>query len=398
MQYTTIQCSECFEAWSVKIKPKSGANYVCRRCKSDKTIPRKFSAQNNMTPSSVPDELQGLTQVEEMLIARALPIMRVYVKPGGQRGYNDHCINLPQKVSELANSLPRFPSDIPIIIVTMKGKDNAMRDVLVRRHKVEQALYWLLKHNPQYRCVTIDPNALESLPSNGIPSNISTIETLEDPDAVDDQDTDTISTGGEVVNCDKETNSFLPFSTNDHLENEAIKSNVNNSKINWPSIDDQPLNEYTTPFLATLAFPTLFPDENGDPTNPCLQRDIPFGNRIQHLLKYSENIDGKWVYRFSSHPRFSYWALNMIQRKRAIQQTSIFLKQNPDESHLTVEELQEMACNNNSSTFMSKLSRYVANITGSSAYWFKVKEDLKAIIEAKGAPTIFFTFSSADLY
>ena len=105
------------------------------------------------------------------------------------------------------------------------------------------------------------------------------------------------------------------------------------------------------------------------------------------------------VNQFSSHPRFSYWALNMIQRKRAIQQTSIFLKQNPDESHLTVEELQvEMACNHNSSTFMSKLSRYVANITGSSAYWYKVKEDLKAIITTKSALTILFTFSSADLF
>ena len=300
-------------------------------------------------------------------------------------------------MSELANSLPHVPSDIPIIILTVKGKDNALKDVLVWRQKVEQALRWLLKHNPQYRCVTIDTNALESLPSNGIP-NIRTVETLEDPDAVDDQDTDTILTGGEVVNCDKETNSFLPVSSNSCLESEEIKSNVNNSKINWPSIDDQPLNEYTTPFLATLAFPTLFPDGNGDPTNPCLQRDVPFGNQIQHLLKYSENIDGKWVYRFSSHPRFSYWALNMIQRKRAIQQTSIFLKQNPDECHLTVEELQEIACSNSSSTFMSKLSRYVANVTGSCAYWFKVKEDLKAIIVAKGAPTIFFTFSLLQIF
>ena len=54
-----------------------------------------------------------------------------------------------------------------------------------------------------------------------------------------------------------------------------------------------------------------------------------------------------------------------------------------------MEELQAMACNNNSSAFMSKLSRYVANVTGSSAYWYKVKEDLQAIITAKGAPTIF---------
>ena len=47
-----------------------------------------------MIPSSVPNELQNLTQTEEMLIARALPIMRVYIKPGGQRGYSGHCINL----------------------------------------------------------------------------------------------------------------------------------------------------------------------------------------------------------------------------------------------------------------------------------------------------------------
>ena len=60
-----------------------------------------------MIPSSVPKELQELTQIEEMLIARAF--MRVYVKPGGQRGYSGHCINLPQDISKLAESLPRYP-------------------------------------------------------------------------------------------------------------------------------------------------------------------------------------------------------------------------------------------------------------------------------------------------
>lgn len=70
-----------------------------------------------MKPSSVPKELQGLTQIEEMLIARALPIMRVFIKPGGQRGYSGHCINLPQDVKELAKSLPRYPKDIPFILI-----------------------------------------------------------------------------------------------------------------------------------------------------------------------------------------------------------------------------------------------------------------------------------------
>ena len=88
----------------------------------------------------------------------------------------------------------------------------------------------------------------------------------------------------------------------------------------------------------------------------------------------------------------------MIERKRILQQTGIFLKQNPGEAHLTVEELQEMAANNKAYVFLSKMSRYLANISGSNAYWFKARENLKAIISNVGPPTFFFTFSSADMH
>ena len=57
-----------------------------------------------------------------------------------------------------------------------------------------------------------------------------------------------------------------------------------------------------------------------------------------------------------------------------------------------------MAANNNTSVFISKISRYLSNITGSNAYWHKAKEDFKAIIARAGAPTFFFTFSSADTH
>ena len=88
----------------------------------------------------------------------------------------------------------------------------------------------------------------------------------------------------------------------------------------------------------------------------------------------------------------------MIIRKRTLQQSGIFLKQNPGEAFLTMEQLQEMAESNNSAAFMSKVSRYVANIGGTNAYWHRVKEDLKAIITNVGTPTLFFTFSSADMH
>lgn len=105
-----------------------------------------------------------------------------------------------------------------------------------------------------------------------------------------------------------------------------------------------------------------------------------------------------WNYRFAKHPRFSYWALNMLQRSQILQQIGTFLKQNPGEQHLTVEQLRDMITNNSSDVLLSKLSRYIANITGSDAYWYRAKEELKAIIQYAGPPTFFFTLSAADMH
>ena len=52
----------------------------------------------------------------------------------------------------------------------------------------------------------------------------------------------------------------------------------------WPSIENEPLNEYQVSHLATMAFPTLFPDGKGDPSNEGLLRDVPFQERIKHLF------------------------------------------------------------------------------------------------------------------
>lgn len=88
---------------------------------------------------------------------------------GGQRSYSGHCINLPQNVKEIADSLPRCPSQLPLICVTMKGQENTFKDVYVRKSNVENALKWLTKNNPLYRDIKIDTNILDSLPENGVP-------------------------------------------------------------------------------------------------------------------------------------------------------------------------------------------------------------------------------------
>ena len=112
-----FQCRVCKEAWPLTSNPRNPNSYTCAHCVRDKSVPQKFSAQNFMIPAGAPPELNGLTQVDEVLIACALPIMRVYVKPGGQSAYHGHCINLPQDVSDLASSLPHYPKDISVIVV-----------------------------------------------------------------------------------------------------------------------------------------------------------------------------------------------------------------------------------------------------------------------------------------
>jgi len=63
-------CEVCHEAWPLLSKGKKKSPYISSRCSRDKNGVKKCSSQNGMTLSQVPNELQGLTQLEEMLIAR----------------------------------------------------------------------------------------------------------------------------------------------------------------------------------------------------------------------------------------------------------------------------------------------------------------------------------------
>ena len=64
--------------------------------------------------------MQGLTQVEEMLISAVPPIMSLYKVLHGQYAYSGHAINLPQDVATFANSLPRLSSELDVIITEKK--------------------------------------------------------------------------------------------------------------------------------------------------------------------------------------------------------------------------------------------------------------------------------------
>ena len=227
-EYNIKQCTVCLEAWPLKSSSRSqeDSEYQCVRCNRDKKHPKKFSKQNYMVPSAVPSQLQGLTQIEEMLIARALPIMRVYIKPGGQRGYSGHCINLPQHVQELATSLPRYPKELSLIVIKMKRKDNTFKDVSVRRHMVQNALTWLINNNPHYQDVHLNQQCLESLPENGVPNDLISVERENDVSESSDLNFGPQNEEEIVYNEGTQVNAFLPIPQCQQQEIDAIQQKL----------------------------------------------------------------------------------------------------------------------------------------------------------------------------
>ena len=81
--------------------------------------------------------LQGLTQVEEMLISAVLPIMSLYKLPHGQYVHSGHIINLPQDVTAFANSLPRLSNELDIIVIRKEGAADSHHNFHVRRSIVQ---------------------------------------------------------------------------------------------------------------------------------------------------------------------------------------------------------------------------------------------------------------------
>ena len=235
------QCTVCKEAWPTRQNLKS-ETYTCYRCKRDKKSPKKFSAENDMDPGIVPEQLRGLTQVEEMLISRVCPIMRVYRKHGGQRGYKGHVLNLPQDVQSFLNRLPSQVADLPVMVVRRHGADNTHKDFTVRRHKVLEALLWLKTNNPFFKDIEIDRQVIQSLPENGVPDELRYVIDDNEPsvhaenEGPPQEPTMCANASVEELIIGNDSSSFIPMRQRQRKDGAAIQDAVNEvDPLDWPS-------------------------------------------------------------------------------------------------------------------------------------------------------------------
>ena len=116
-----------------------------------------------------------------------------------------------------------------------------------------------------------------------------------------------------------------------------------NVPVSWPSVDPQPINEFSTRGIASLAFVQLFPLGQADPTSGSRLIPVTELAASNDLLNFTErdptSPTGELYYPFAENTRFPFWMVDRIRRHRALQRCSIYLRKNPSDATLKTDEL-----------------------------------------------------------
>ena len=101
---------------------------------------RMSSFESKMDPGLLPVESRYLSTVEQQLISRLAPIMRMYKLKHGGSSSKGLYVTFPQEVNEPFLILPKLAKDISILSVRKQEVNNHTKDFNVQRVNVQQAL------------------------------------------------------------------------------------------------------------------------------------------------------------------------------------------------------------------------------------------------------------------
>ena len=367
-------------------------------------------AENEADPGDIPDELEivlgDITQIEEMLCGLASPCFLMWVSKGGQYKTRGNVISFSQDVSNLYCALPRLPEQLDILVVRKPDARNpaTYKDFRVRKRKVFDLLLFLKKHNPFYSSIEIRNPVDVDLPVDGDVSHrvphVVAPERSAAPsftNGVSNASFDELEE--ELFEPDElaqEQNSFLPAPIPGRTEVDSIRTSMHfnglayasDEPLAWPTFGD-PLSEFSTDGLFTKAFPALFPMGKADFSLPR-EKSLALYEWVKHLMRYHDS-------RFARHPRFRFFALNLIFRHRAMGRGKFLFSRDIGNRDMTVGQLRRALNQDGGHILASKIVRCLQTVRGTRPYWHMEGAKLRDMIEQIGPPTLFYTLSMADL-
>jgi len=123
-----------------------------------------------MDPGAVPEALQDLTTMEQILIARVAPVMSVMRLPeycGGHWRFKGHVVCFPPDIQPVVSVLPRVSVVVLVLRSQQSANADAVREFRVSRQRVRDALLWLMEHDRYYGDISVSVENLEQLPDDG---------------------------------------------------------------------------------------------------------------------------------------------------------------------------------------------------------------------------------------
>lgn len=366
-------CNQCKEKNMVSSLKKNGD-----KCQH-KNQCWKYSVLNNMDPGEVPEELKGLTFIEEQVIARVHPMITVFKIKGHQYAYRGNVISFAQDVQEIATQLPHKVKDLnSVICIKFQQSSAKYHDFFIRQERVRQALQWLKVNNPLYKDIVISEENLHTFPENGY--------------VYDDIPSVLIPNQAQTENGTENEKEESEENMTHNIQQSGVTSNLTphqdeaiNKCLKWASMYHDPVKEKDTPGFMPSAFPTLYPYGIADINDA--RQEVKTADYFRHLMNYHDS-------RFAQHPTFRFFAYNVWQRWTALTSGSVFVKNNKDFQNMNVSQLKDLISEN--PNIMKQIMYQASNLKGSKAYWSARSSELKDMVEQLGLPTIFLTSSCAD--
>ena len=383
-------CVSCGEMWPTAPQPMpvGSGHPTAGRCEACISSPcnRDYNWQNMMHPGVVPVELQGLTDLEELLIARTSVFMSVYRLKHGFHGYKGHVLNVSQAACTLYNCIPRKWDELSTVAFVDVDKAGHKKSFKVNKARVFKACQWLKAHNLDFADVTIDDAHIPAGENEEDEVDVANLMPTVEVD-VAGPGQDACVGAAATANEDAkrhgqslgESSSMLATApTLSEVEKVVVgkvaKGQLKSDQEVWPERGDA-VDERTVG-LMNKAFPSLFPGGhwqrvvNGVPVevsswHPGLESElqpVPVCEVPQcdpdTLIDFQHGCDKNvprmyavatkdiWCHlmrhhsgRFQSHLRWRYWAFNTLMRKNNLTVGKVFADKELE--GMTVEDLNE---------------------------------------------------------
>ena len=403
--------------------------HICDKCAS-RSNPEAFvhdfmptwTDDDGRIRHDLPEELKDLTLGEMMLIqlnAILIPLTNMWK---GSLGLSGHSCMFHKDIMSVVNELPRKNVEMLNMLRDIESKDNpgeVFRQVFkIRRTKVLKALRWLKKYHIGYRDIIIVEDNLSWMKGQeeGILSDEVIVitkttdkETLTETSKPDERMTVSETQTMEVDDNSKHTievsSTFIETSrSNFSTENAAIAEELKKSRqlasskiplLDFPQIDDEPIDEYNTPRMLANAYPWLFPGGVGDMSGRQYDKKM-LNQWTETLLHYHDG-------RFMRDKVFSFHLFNIIQRHGNNRSSYYFVRDYISDPGVTVEDVKQQVKDGNTA-FVSKLQNYASGkIRGSDPWWRSKKNELESWLayhleQGDGPPTLFLTLSCAEYW